>query len=149
MLCVFLIRCSRNWCHSTFNEGRFATFPRSAGAPSGSVFLRVAGKRGCFEAGFDAKFESFFCHEPRSRSPEVAVFFAGSELDAATGTEIVAGAGGSFSDWSGAFFFEELLKVLAELLRERHEQYQSISAAQAQIETDTQTETSALSGSAE
>ena len=84
----------------------------------------MTGKRGCFDAGFDAKFESFFCHEPRSSSPDGTLFFSGWGRDSLTATGRGDGADGdgSFRSWSDAFFFfEALLWRVAESQREQQE----------------------------
>ena len=101
--------------------------------------------RSGFEAGFEAKLDSFFCHEPRSISPEVAGFFSGEGVETETGAN---GRSVPFSDWSGAFFFEAMAPLMAQSLKKPSVQYQSASAVQAQNGTGTQTGTSALSASA-
>ncbi len=147
MLWVFRVRCSRNWCHSTFSEARFAIF-WSVPADTSEGIFRETGKRGCFAAGFEAKFDNFFCQEPRSRSPGVAAFVPdwGGVATSESGAGKVS-AGDFVRGWSGTFFFEALLQAMAALQRGLSEQYLSISAVQVQTETDIQTGTSALSGS--
>ncbi len=60
--------------------------------------------------GFVANPESFFCHDPRSRSPEASALTAGEGAETA-GADSMDGTGAtdtgsSFSCLSGAFFFE-------------------------------------------
>ena len=99
-----------------------------------------------FEAEFEAKLDSFFCHEPRSISSGVAVFLAGEAVGSETGDNV---CDCTFSWWSGTFFFEVVAPLQQGVFRRKlHEQYQSASTVQAQTGTGTQTGTSVLSVSA-
>ena len=53
---------------------------------------------------FEAKLESFFCHEPRSNSPLSEGFATGAGTDGVESD--AAGADSFFRGLSGAFFFE-------------------------------------------
>ena len=79
-----------------------------------------------------AKPESFFCHDPRSISPDPERFTAGvgaetAGADGTDGAETVGAdgtdTGSSFSGLSSAFFFEAV-GTATEVQQELHVQYQ-------------------------